>query len=105
MRAQPSGSLIGTALAMETLCLSTDAEHTHTRPNENNQAALRSPEYNFLTLKRDARRDACHKSYSICMPSHVSGSLPKALERRIAISGETPEWPLINSESALRVTP
>src|SRR6266508_2961109 len=74
-------------------------------PKQMVHAALRSPEYSFLTLKRDARLDACHKSYSICMPSQVSGSLPNALERRIAISGEMPEWTLISYERALRVTP
>ena len=69
------------------------------------QAALRSTRYSLFTFKRDARREACHRSYSICMPSHVSGAPPKALVRRIAISGEIPERPLINSERVLRVTP
>src|SRR5208282_668510 len=39
------------------------------------------------------------------MPSHVSGELPNALERRIAISGEIPLLPLTMLFTAWRVTP
>src|SRR5579883_1006962 len=39
------------------------------------------------------------------MPSHVSGELPNAFDRRIAISGEIPLLPLTILFSAWRVTP
>ena len=64
------------------------------------QAAL-----NFLTLTSSIRLCARHRSYAICMPSHVSGLEPKALESRIAISTETPLCSLTNSDKDWRVTP
>jgi len=57
------------------------------------------------TVVSPARVRACHRSYATCIPSHVSGVEPKASDRRIAISTETPGRPFSNSESACRMTP
>jgi uncharacterized protein (DUF433 family) len=55
---------------------------------------------NCLTLILSARCFACHRSNSSCILSQVSAVLPNACSSRIAISGEIPAGPLINSDSA-----
>src|SRR5437867_5251930 len=44
-------------------------------------------------------------SGTACILIHVSGVLPKAFERRIAISGEMPVLPLIRLDKDCRVIP
>src|SRR5271154_2988476 len=39
------------------------------------------------------------------MRIHMSGVAPKALERRMAMSPETPAWPLMRRERVVRLTP
>jgi hypothetical protein len=43
----------------------------------------------LLTVIVSARWRASHKSYCICIPSHVSAVLPNTFSNRIAMSGET----------------
>jgi hypothetical protein len=47
---------------------------------------------------------ACHKSYWACIPVHSSGLVPRASDRRNAISAEIPELPFSRRDSATRVT-
>src|SRR6266850_6904245 len=49
--------------------------------------------------------DACHRSYWACMPIQSSGLVPRASERRKAISAEIPALPFRMRESATRVIP
>src|ERR1700690_1850885 len=39
------------------------------------------------------------------MRIQISGVAPKALERRMAMSGDTPAWPLMRRERVVRLTP
>src|SRR3990172_5860418 len=59
----------------------------------------------LFTLIFPACLSACARSYSICMPSHTSGLLPKALESRMAISGEIPAFSFTRLFRVCRVTP
>ena len=50
----------------------------------------RATRHAYATLNRRTsiscvRARICHRSYAICMPSHVSGDDPNAFESRIAI--------------------
>jgi hypothetical protein len=61
------------------------------------------------TFKRASFRrrfcEACHKSYWACIPAHSSWLVPRASERRNAISAEIPALPFKIRESPARVIP
>src|SRR5574337_1506710 len=57
------------------------------------------------TLIVPACFSVCVRSYSICMPSHTSGLLPKALDSRMAISGEMPAFSFTRLFRVCRLTP
>jgi hypothetical protein len=45
------------------------------------------------------------RSWFICIPIHSSGVVLNIFDRRMDISGLTPDLPLTSSDMALRVTP
>jgi hypothetical protein len=56
-----------------------------------------------FSFMRPAR--TCARSYCACWTSQLSTLPPKALDKRTAISGDMPRFPLTSSESVFRVTP
>ena len=40
-----------------------------------------------------------------CMRIQMSGVAPKALASRMAMAGDTPDWPLMRRERVVRLTP
>ena len=59
----------------------------------------------FATRSCFRRCSACQRSYCVCWLSQLSEDVPKAIERRTAISGLIPPRPFRMADRVLRLTP